>query len=45
MTGRVYLRCLVTIVGSTLMIGCLCGECNEAAKNKELVAEVFGVVE
>jgi predicted ester cyclase len=28
-----------------LMIGCLCGECDEALANKELVAEVFGVVE
>jgi len=45
MVARVFLRCLVTVVGSTLMIGCLCGECDEVAENKELVADVFEIVE
>ena len=45
MVARVFLRCLVTVIGSFLMIGCLCGECDEVAGNKELVAEVFEIVE
>ncbi len=45
MVARFCLRCLVTVVGSILMIGCLCGECNEVIANKELVATVFEVVE
>jgi predicted ester cyclase len=45
MVARVFLRCLVTVVGSILMIGCLCGECDEVAGNKELVADVFEIVE
>jgi steroid delta-isomerase-like uncharacterized protein len=45
MVARVFLRCLVTVAGSILMIGCLCGECDNVTVNKELVAEVFEIVE
>ena len=45
MVARLCVRCVVTVLGSILMIGCLCGECSEALANKELVATVFEVVE
>ena len=37
MVAKICLRCLVTVLGSILMIGCLCGTCEEATKNKEIV--------
>ena len=35
----------VIAVGLVLVLGCICDPCDEGKKNKELVAEVFAVIE
>ena len=42
---RKWLLGSVVIVGFVLVLGCVCDPCDEGKKNKELVAEVFAVIE
>ena len=44
MTRR-WLLGTVVIVGLVVVMGCICEPCDEGKKNKELVAEVFAVIE
>jgi predicted ester cyclase len=44
MTRRLLLGSVVT-VGLVVVLGCVCEPCDEGKKNKELVAEVFAVIE
>jgi predicted ester cyclase len=44
MTRR-WLLGSVAIVGFVVVLGCVCEPCDEGKKNKELVAEVFAVIE
>ena len=44
MTRKWFLGSVV-IVGFVLVLGCVCDPCDEGKKNKELVAEVFAVIE
>ena len=44
MTRR-WLLGSVAIVGFVVVLGCVCKPCDEGKKNKELVAEVFAVIE
>jgi predicted ester cyclase len=44
MTRRSLLGSVV-IVGLVVVMGCICEPCDEGKKNKELVAEVFAVIE
>ena len=42
---RKWLLGSVVIVGFVFVLGCVCDPCDEGKKNKELVAEVFAVIE
>jgi steroid delta-isomerase-like uncharacterized protein len=44
MVKRFFLGVVVIIVGSVLHLGCLCGPCEEAAKNKEIVLATFEAI-
>jgi predicted ester cyclase len=43
--GKRWLFGTIVIVSLAVILGCVCGPCDSARRNKELVAEVFSIVE
>ena len=44
MVKRYSLGVLVAVIGSVLHLGCLCGPCEESAKNKEITLAAFEAI-